>query len=209
MSAPIAARAASIFPASAIEPEPSSRSVNDTGASIDRSNMSLFTGCPSTKSFTSLLRMSVTGAPFSPNTVKGTITYPTASCSLYCCCDGCSSASAPKAMRSVSTQAPVRLMPPLTNNCCRVISPVSQRNEVGIVLMSALPAQEFIVAASRTIRIFVTDAGSRLIDGAASRLLIEEHARRLEDHILLVAKDAAAVAHFREALFRGLDVDAE
>ena len=51
MSAPIAAHAASIFPASAIEPEPSSRIVNDTGAFCDFSNMSLRTGAPSTVRF--------------------------------------------------------------------------------------------------------------------------------------------------------------
>ena len=48
--------------------------MNDTGAFSDFSNMSLRTGWPSTKSWTSLERRSVIGASFAVSTVKGIIT---------------------------------------------------------------------------------------------------------------------------------------
>ena len=70
----MAALAASILPASPIEPEPSSRIVHDTGAFIERSKRSVATFFPSTSSDTSFAARSVIGTPFEPRTLKGTMT---------------------------------------------------------------------------------------------------------------------------------------
>ena len=70
----MAARAESIFPARAIDPDPSRRMVKETGAFCDFSNMSLRTAAPSTNNFTSPDRKSVRGFPFGPIAVKGIIT---------------------------------------------------------------------------------------------------------------------------------------
>jgi hypothetical protein len=57
-----------------MEPEPSSRMVQETGAFSERSKRSVATFFPSTSSVTSFAARSVIGTPFALRTLKGTIT---------------------------------------------------------------------------------------------------------------------------------------
>jgi len=69
-----AARAPASFPARPIDPDPSRRIVNETGASSLRAKRSVFTGVPSTSRVTSCSRRLRTGSPLRSVTTKGTRT---------------------------------------------------------------------------------------------------------------------------------------
>src|SRR5437660_340650 len=75
--------------------------------------------------------------------------------------------------------------------------------------MRSFPAQKIVVTAVRLVGIFVADAGPRLVDGAAPRFGVEEHAGRAERRVLLMAEDVLAGDDFRESAERDLGIDAE
>src|SRR4028119_1110765 len=75
--------------------------------------------------------------------------------------------------------------------------------------MLPFPLQKVVIAAAGLVRILVADAGPRLVDRAAARVLVDEHADRAVDLVLLMAQHLLAFLHFREAAARGLDVDGE
>src|SRR5438045_9004433 len=62
------------------------------------------------------------------------------------------------------------------------------RDEFLVALLLALELEELVVAATRAQRVFPTGAGPRLVDRALARLLVEHHAGRVEDAVLLVAQ---------------------
>src|SRR3954464_3044841 len=64
-----------------------------------------------------------------------------------------------------------------------------QSDEVGVVLVRALEAQEVVVATARAVRIVAAHAGGWLVYGAAARLAVEEHAHGVEHRVLLVAQE--------------------
>ena len=84
-----------------------------------------------------------------------------------------------------------------------------ERDEFVVILMRPLPAQKLVVAAARLVGILVANTGTGVVDRAASRFRIEEHARAAEDVVLLMPKDALALNGLREAPLGGLVVDAE
>src|ERR1051326_1064685 len=86
---------------------------------------------------------------------------------------------------------------------------MNMRQKVGIALMRSLPSQKFVVAAARAVGILMADAGTCLIDRAAARFEIEEHADAVEDRVLLMSQHADASFHFREAAFGGFRIDPE
>src|ERR1044071_8368176 len=88
-------------------------------------------------------------------------------------------------------------------------SPLPERDEVGIALKRALPPQEFVIAATRARRVVVTHAGTRLVNRAAPRFHVEEHADTAVDIVLLMAQHHLVVLEFREAVLGDLGLDAE
>src|SRR5712691_4570381 len=75
--------------------------------------------------------------------------------------------------------------------------------------MAALPLEEIVVAASRSIGIFVADAGPSDVHRAAASLRVEEHADASEDAVLLVAQHLLTIDYFGESRFGRLEIDAE
>src|SRR5947209_16968634 len=73
-----------------------------------------------------------------------------------------------------------------------------ERYELFIFLLAPLPFQKVVVAASRPVGIFVADARPRLVDRTAARLLVEEHADRAVDLVLLMTQDGFLFDDFRE-----------
>src|SRR5438067_2342378 len=88
-------------------------------------------------------------------------------------------------------------------------SHVLQRHKIRLLLKLPLPCEEIVVSASGLVRIFMAHARSRLVDRAAARLSVEEHADRFVDVVALMAKHDDAVIDFREAPLRGFRIDAE
>src|SRR6185369_3653464 len=66
--------------------------------------------------------------------------------------------------------------------------PSGHRDEFFVALLLALELEEFVVAAARAQGVLATGAGPRLVDRALARLLVEHHAGRVEDAVLLVAQ---------------------
>src|SRR5215203_3659077 len=76
----------------------------------------------------------------------------------------------------------------------------------GVVgLLAALELEHVVVGAARAVGVFAADARARVIDSAAALLLVEEHARLGEDHVLDLLEDALVLPLLREAAARLLD----
>src|SRR5213075_718444 len=74
----------------------------------------------------------------------------------------------------------------------------------------ALELEELVVAAARALRKLAADARAGLVDRALALRLVEEHARRVEDAVALVAQERRALrAHLGVAALGDLEVDAE
>src|SRR5215213_1370023 len=69
---------------------------------------------------------------------------------------------------------------------------LDERDDGRVVLLPALELQEVVIGAARAIRVRAADRGARVVDRAAARLLIQEHARLLEDHVLAAAQHPLA-----------------
>src|SRR5258708_32355003 len=86
---------------------------------------------------------------------------------------------------------------------------LGERHKLRIPLMRSFPSEEIVVAAAGAVGIFVADSGASLIDRAAARLRIEEHARASIDLVFVMAEDDFAFGDLREAALRGFEVDTE
>src|SRR5205085_3487039 len=83
------------------------------------------------------------------------------------------------------------------------------RYELRIFLMRPLPLQEVVVPAVRLVGVLVADAGARVVDRAAPRVGVEEHADAAEEFVLLMAQDLFAFDSFREASCGCFVIDVE
>src|SRR5215216_4846773 len=88
-------------------------------------------------------------------------------------------------------------------------SSLLQRDELLVLLMAPLPLEEIVVAAAGLVGVLMTDAGARVVDRAAPRLRVDEHADRAVDLVLLVPQDLLAFHDLGEAASRSLHVDVE
>src|SRR5262249_26952987 len=82
-----------------------------------------------------------------------------------------------------------------------------ERDELFIFLLASLPFQKVVIPAAVPVGIFVADAGPRLVDRAAPFFLVQEHADRAVDVVLLMTQHLLVLHDLREALARRLDVD--
>src|SRR3954453_3643444 len=117
-------------------------------------------------------------------------------------CCGCSCAKRKGAASTTRRTAEARRnMLQITLMAEAAISAASaalERNELFIFLLAPLPFQKVVIAASRPVGIFVADAGTRLVDRTTARLLVEEHADRTVDLVLLMPQDGFLLHHLRE-----------
>src|SRR4051794_15862028 len=79
-----------------------------------------------------------------------------------------------------------------------------ERDEVFVILLAPLPLQKFVIAASRPVGILVADAGTRVVDRAAALFLVQEHADRAVDVVLLMTEHLLLLHDLRELRARRL-----
>src|ERR1044071_69862 len=89
------------------------------------------------------------------------------------------------------------------------ISALLQRNERRIVLKLPLPSQKLVIAAAGPVGVLATDARTRLVNGAAAGLNVEEGADAAVDFVLLMPEDRAVIGGLGEAFGRRFRVDTE
>src|SRR5471032_2899171 len=68
-----------------------------------------------------------------------------------------------------------------------------QRDQLLVALLLTLELEEVVVAAVGAVGILAANAGARVIHRAAALLLVEQHARRVEDPVLLVPQEVRPV----------------
>ena len=79
-----------------------------------------------------------------------------------------------------------------------------ERQHIRIVLLTAFKLDQVVIGAPRRCRKLTASAGSRMIDGALARLLIQKHASLAEQLIGAAAKYSFLAPRFRKARGRGL-----
>ncbi len=85
-----------------------------------------------------------------------------------------------------------------------------QWDEALIVLMSALPDEEIVIAATRRLRIVATDFRTIFVDCAATLGGVQKLANAFVDGVLAVAQNAAITFdHLGETLLGLLEAEAE
>jgi hypothetical protein len=96
-----------------------------------------------------------------------------------------------------------------TNNFWERISVPFHGDEFFVVLESALPFEEVEVATVRLLGILMAHTRTRIINRAAPKLGIEEHADAAEELVLLVAQDLLSLDGLGKAFLCRLLVHAE
>jgi hypothetical protein len=83
-----------------------------------------------------------------------------------------------------------------------------QRDEALVILMSALPDEEIVIAATRCLRVMATDFRTIFVDGAATFSGVQKLANAFVDSVLAVAQNAAITFdHLGEALLGLLEAE--
>ena len=75
--------------------------------------------------------------------------------------------------------------------------------------MTSLPAKEIVVAATGSVRVFVTHTGAGVVNRAAAGFRVHEHADSAEELVLLMTQDLLPLDRLREPLFGRLHIDTE
>src|SRR5438132_3534078 len=104
-----------------------------------------------------------------------------------------------------------RRLPETAARRTKSAEPSGQGDVALVALLGALELEELVVAAARAVGILATYARARFIHGAAALLLVEEHARRIEDAVLAVPQERHALrsVELGEALLGASEFDAE
>src|SRR5436190_24071200 len=103
--------------------------------------------------------------------------------------------SSPAARRSAprgccgKPRARSRRVPETAARRTKSAEPSGQRDVALVALLGALELEELVVATARAVGILAAYARTRLVNRATALLLVEEHARRIEDAVLAVPQE--------------------